>query len=301
VKSPQGGPDAASRWIAASARWVEERHQPTLSLVYLPHLDYNLQRLGPGHPRIPEDLRAIDTIVGGLLEFFRGRGVRPIVLSEYGISAVDRAVHLNRVFRRQGWITVKDELGLELLDCGASRVFAVADHQVAHIYLNDRSLERAVRDVVSREDGVAAVLGADEKRAAGLDHPRAGDLVALAKDNAWFTYYYWMDDAVAPDFARCVDIHRKPGYDPVELFLDPVLSVPKLRIAWRLLKKKLGFRMLMDLIPLDASLVKGSHGIIPGDQREHPLLLVDDAGLLASRQLAPTDVYGVIRRSVLGR
>ncbi len=299
--SPQGPPDAASRWIAASARWIEERHQPTLNLIYLPHLDYNLQRLGPRAPRIADDVRAADAIVGDLCAFFENRSIRVIVLSEYGITPVDTPVHLNRVFRQQGWLAIKDELGLELLDCGASRAFAVADHQVAHIYLNDRSIEPAVRRAVESTPGVANVLAGNSRQAAGLDHPRAGDLVALAHENAWFTYYYWLDDAKAPDFARCVDIHRKPGYDPVELFLDPQLSLPKLRIAWRLAKKKLGFRMLMDVIPLDATLVKGSHGIVPADEREHPVLIVDDAALLPATRLAATDVYGVLASTVSGR
>ena len=108
-----------------------------------------------------------------------------------------------------------------------------------------------------------SVLGEVEKTAAGLNHPRAGDLVAVAEPDAWFTYYYWLDDARAPDFARTVDIHRKPGFDPVELFLDPATPFSKLKIAWRLLQKRLGFRMLMDVIPLDATLVKGSHGSQP--------------------------------------
>ena len=298
VKSPQGGPDAASRWIAKSAQWIERRHQPTLNLIYLPHLDYNLQRLGPLHPSIADDVRAIDAIVGELVAFFRERSVRVVVLSEYGITPVDSPVHLNRVFRQHGWITVKDELGLELLDCGASRAFAVADHQVAHIYLNDPTIADKVRDVVRQQRGVAAVLDAGERRARGLDHPRAGDLIALAEENAWFTYYYWVDDAVAPDFARCVDIHRKPGYDPVELFLDPKLCCPKAKIAWRLLRKKLGFRMLMDLIPLDASLVKGSHGIVPSSERDYPILIVDRPDVLPGGRLAATDIHKLIQRVV---
>lgn len=298
MKSPQGGPDAASRWIAESAKWIENKYRPTLSLVYLPHLDYNLQRIGPNHPGIRADLRAIDAILGDLIQFFAGRGVTPVILSEYGITPVDTPVHLNRVFREKGWITIKDELGLELLDCGASRAFAVADHQVAHIYLNDRSIESTVRAVVEKQPGVARVVSGAEKNAMGLGHSRSGDLVALAKENAWFTYYYWLDDALAPDFARCVDIHRKPGYDPVELFLDPTLAAPKLKIAWRLLKKKLGFRMLMDLIPLDATLVKGSHGIIPSSRGDYPVLI--SSGVTAgSEPLAPTDVYGIIKQQVL--
>ena len=299
VKSPQGGPDAASRWIAESAKWIEQRHQPTLSLIYLPHLDYNLQRLGPANPGIAEDVQAIDAIVGDLIEFFRARSVSTLLLSEYGITAVDSAVHLNRVFRQRGWITIKDELGLELLDCGASRVFAVADHQVAHVYLNDRSLEIEARALIEAQPGVARVLGAADKKEFGLDHPRAGDLVALAAENAWFTYYYWLDDALAPDFARCVDIHRKPGYDPAELFVDPRLAMPKLRIAWRLLQKRLGLRMLMDVIPLDAGLVKGSHGIRAADRKNWPVLIAERSDAFAESPLKPTQVSEVIQRHVM--
>jgi predicted AlkP superfamily pyrophosphatase or phosphodiesterase len=299
VNSPQGRPDDASRWIAESAKWIEKRHSPTLSLVYLPHLDYNLQRLGPRHPEIVRDTEAIDSIVGDLIAFFHERDVAVLLLSEYGITAVDTAVHLNRLFREQGWIAIKEELGLEMLDCGASRVFAVADHQVAHIYLNDRSLEPVARDLVSKQAGVNRVLDAKGKKELGLDHPRAGDLVAVADENAWFTYYYWLDSALAPDFARCVDIHRKPGYDPVELFLDPKLAFPKLKIAWRLLKKKLGFRMLMDLIPLDPTLVKGSHGICPGHVQDYPLMIAERADVLPAEPMAATDVYGAIKRQVM--
>ncbi len=289
--SPQGPRDAATRWIAASAEWTERHHQPHLSLVYLPHLDYNLQRFGPVtqpatppphpattptlNPAIHQDLREIDDIVGGLLDFYSARNVEPILLSEYGITPVRHAIHLNRVLRSQGWLTVKEELGLELLDAGASRAFAVADHQLAHIYVRDPALLPAVRETLTAIPEIARVLGPSEKRELGLDHPRAGDLIAVAREDAWFTYYYWQDDARAPDFARCVDIHRKPGYDPVELFTDPALSplALKARIGWRLLRKKLGFRMLMDVIPLDASLVRGSHGARPVDRADWPILV----------------------------
>ncbi len=298
VDSPQGKADATTRWIANSAKWLEEKHSPTLQLVYLPHLDYNLQRYGPDDPRIARDIREIDSIVGDLIHFFESRDVQVMILSEYGVVPVNHPVHLNRLFRKKGWLTVKDELGLEVLDAGNSRVFAVADHQIAHVYLNDTSIVNEVRTELERTEGVDQVWGADEKKQFGIDHERAGDLVMLAKENAWFSYYYWMDDAVAPDFARCVDIHRKPGYDPVELFLDPNITAPKLKIAWRLLKKKLGFRMLMDLIPLDAGLVKGSHGVRPKDRREWPVFLTgrpNESGMIDS-----TDVYGRILRMVTG-
>ena len=324
IKTPQGSADCATRWIAESAKWIENKYSPTLNLIYLPHLDYNLQRHGPvavGRARSPQravvggetsvgamgtsrptnpaiirDLHTIDAIVGDLIQFFRERGVQVVLLSEYGITNVDRPIHLNRVFREQGWLTVKDELGLEILDAGASRVFAVADHQAAHVYLNYPSLEKPVREVLERTPGVGETLGKTEKIAAGIDHPRAGDLIAVAKENAWFTYYYWLDDARAPDFARTVDIHRKPGYDPVELFLDPKIPLAKLKIAWRLLQKKFGFRMLMDVIPLDASLVKGSHGGRPADKNDWPVFITERPDLLGAKEIESTDVYHALLR-----
>ena len=299
VQTPQGAPDAASRWIAESAKWIENKHAPTLSLVYLPHLDYNLQRLGPKHPGIAQDLREIDAIVGDLLDFFARRSVQVLLLSEYGITTVDNPVHINISLREQGWLTIREELGLELLDAGASRAFAVADHQVAHVYLNDRSLENKVRAALEKEHGVEKVLDRAQQAELGIDHPRSGDLIVVARENAWFTYYYWLDERRAPDFARCVDIHRKPGYDPAELFLDPKIPVVKMRILWRLLQKKLGFRMLMDVIPLNATLVKGSHGRRPADAADYPLLISSRPELLTNGLLNATDVYHMIKRHVL--
>ena len=249
------------------------------------------------NPAIIPDLHAIDAIVGDLIDFFSKRGVQVVLLSEYGITNVDTPVHLNRIFRQQGWLTVKDELGLEILDAGASKVFAVADHQVAHIYLNDASLEKSVRDVLEKTSTASERFWARRKKsAAGIDHPRAGDLMAVAQENAWFTYYYWLDDARAPDFARTVDIHRKPGFDPVELFLDPKIPLPKLKIAWRLLQKKLGFRMLMDVVPLDATLVKGSHGRRPADKKDWPVFITERPEFLGAQEIESTDVFHALLR-----
>lgn len=295
---PLAGIDS-SRWIAASAKWIEDRHSPTLSLIYLPHLDYNPQRLGPRHPTVINDIREIDFVVGDLISFFASRSVDVVLLSEYGITEVDHPIHLNRLFRKRGWITTREELGLELLDCGASRVFAVADHQVAHVYVNDAQLLSDVRTAVEQEPGVAAVYGHDEQAALGIRHERAGDLVVEADARSWFTYYYWLDDRRAPDFARCVDIHRKPGYDPVELFIDPALRFPKLRIARTLLKKKLGFRTLMDVIPLDASLVKGSHGRRP-DPADYPILVMPRGYETGSGAIQATAVYERLRAVIAG-
>ena len=284
----------SSDWIARSAMEVEEQFQPSLSLVYLPHLDYNLQRLGPEDPAIATDLHEIDTLCETLITFYESRGIRVTILSEYGISAVSKPVHLNRVLREHGFIALREERGLELLDAGASAAFALADHQLAHIYVNDPEVLPIVKTLIEKTTGVAYVLDAEGKKEHGLAHDRAGELVAVSEPDAWFTYYYWMDDARAPDFARTVDIHRKPGYDPVELFVDPNLKVPKLRLARRLAQKKLGFRYLMDVIPLDATLVKGSHGHLPADPDEHPVFITQQTDLLPSTTVRPTAVHDLI-------
>ncbi len=299
INTPKGPPDVVSRWIAESAKRIERKFAPTMNLVYLPHLDYNLQRHGPNRALIGSDLALIDNIVGDLLAFFDERSVQVVLLSEYGLSAVDTPLHLNRLFRKQGWLTVKEELGRELLDYGASRVFAVADHQVAHVYCQDASLQAKVQTLLEQTPGVAEVLDGPTKQAAGLNHPRAGDLIAVAAERAWFTYYYWLDDDRAPDFARTVDIHRKPGYDPVELFLDPSVPWMKARIAWKLLQKRLGFRMLMDVVPLDATLVKGSHGRRPSDAREWPVLITPRSDLMNQPQIESLQVCQLLARHVL--
>lgn len=280
----------STKWIAASAKWIEEKHWPSLSLVYLPHLDYNLQRVGLNMPLIAEDLKQVDEVVGDLIKFYERRQIQVILLSEYGITDVDQPVHLNRVFREKNWLSIKDELGLETLDQGGSRAFAIADHQLAHIYVNDASILNEVRAVLEETPGVQQVLGKMEKHYAGLNHERCGDLVAVADARSWFTYYYWQDDAKAPEFARCVDIHRKCGYDPVELFLDPAIRFPKLKIGLKLAKKIAGFRMKMDVIPLDATLVKGSHGRIPDDVEDWPVLIGDLPMLPRSASLQATQV-----------
>jgi predicted AlkP superfamily pyrophosphatase or phosphodiesterase len=291
-------PDAVSRWIAESAKWIERKYRPTLSLVYLPHLDYNLQRLGPEHPEVQNDYARIDSIVGDLIDFFESNGIQPIVLSEYGITAVSQPVHLNRVFREKGWLAIKNDLGLDYLDAGASQAFAVADHQVAHVYINNPAILSLVRSTLESVPGVDCVLDDREKKQLGIDHSRAGDLIAVADARSWFTYYYWHDNAKAPDFARTVDIHRKPGYDPAELFVDPAIGLPQVKIGAKLLKKKLGFRMLMDVIPLDATLVKGSHGRIPPSTMDYPLFITADKNLLTSPAINSTDVAGLIKKAV---
>lgn len=274
----------SSDWIAKATLHVMETRDPTLTLTYLPHLDYNLQRLGPGldHPRLQEDLREVDTLCGALITFAERTGRRVVVVSEYGITQARDAVHINRALREAGLIAVRpEEHGREILDAGASRAFAMADHQIAHVYVKDQARIPEVRALIEGLDGVESVWNEEGKRANGLDHPRSGELIAVAKPDRWFSYYYWLDDAKAPDFARTVDIHRKPGYDPVELFVDPEMPLATLQTAWKLVKRKLGQRQLLDVISLkDTRLVKGTHGRVTDDPDDGPLVISSAPELL---------------------
>ncbi|MGK7908678.1 MAG: alkaline phosphatase family protein [Synechococcus sp.] len=284
----------SSQWIADSARWMEERHNPTLTFVYLPHLDYCLQKFGPEPENIATDLKEIDAVCGDLIDYYEARGAQVVVLSEYGITRVNQPIHINRLLRQQGLIAVREELGLELLDPGASKAFAVADHQIAHVYINDPEAIPQVKALLEATDGIEMVLDEQGKQDFHLDCDRSGELVAIAKPEAWFTYYYWLDDAKAPDFARTVDIHRKPGYDPVEMFVNPELTLPMVKIGWTLLKKKLGFRYLLDVIPLDATLIQGSHGCAPPSPEAGPLLITHQSELLQQDSIQATDVFQIL-------
>jgi len=267
----------SSEWIAAATRRVMEEKRPTVTLCYLPHLDYDLQRFGPESPEAVRACGEIDRVAGELAEWAANSGSTVVVLSEYGITPVRDGVHVNRALRRAGLLAVQEvDLGWELLDAGQSAAFAVADHQVAHVYVNDPARIAETRAVLEATEGVAEVLDREAMADFGLDHARSGDLVAVAAPDRWFTYYYWLDDAKMPDFARTVDIHRKPGYDPVELFLDPTIPLPGLKIAWTLAKKKLGFRTLLDVIGTDSSLVRGSHGRLPERPEDGPVFLCTD-------------------------
>ena len=282
-----------SEWIAKAAMDIETTYSPSLQLIYIPHLDYILQKVGP-RGDIARDLGEVDALAGRLHDFFRGRGCRVVVLSEYGITQVSRAVHPNRILRDAGLLAVKVDLGREYLDPGRCRAFAVSDHQISHVYVEKPADIPAVKKLFAGVPGVEHVLDKSEQRAFGLDHERSGEVVLISTADAWFTYYFWNDDAKAPDYARTVNIHAKPGYDPCELFLDPALAFPKLSIAKALGKKILGFRYLMEVIPLDASLVKGSHGRITDKDADGPIFITSEPKLLRKERLESTDVCGAL-------
>lgn len=288
----------SSRWIIDSALWVLRERAPTSTFVYVPHLDYDLQRFGPNSPRAIQAVAEVDAALAELLDFAERERVRCVVLSEYGITEVSGAIAINRVLREAGLVRVREELGREQLDAGASEAFAVADHQVAHVYVKRPERIPEVARLLQGVPGIERVWGAAEKADAGLDHPRSGELVAIARADRWFSYYFWLDDARAPDYARTVDIHAKPGYDPVELFLDPNIRFPTLAVGRRLAARKLGFRTLLDVIPLDPGLVRGSHGRVTDDPDDGPVFITDQPELLGEGPVLATDVKDLLLRHV---
>lgn len=247
----------STRWILRGALWLMERHRPNLHWIYIPHLDYASQKFGPNSPQAVTALRELDAE----LAVFASEIPRAVaharttflVVGEYAMTDVTRVAHPNRIMREAGLLKVRDTDGGELPDLTASRAFAMVDHQFAHVFVepNDATQVAAVRDLLGSQPGVALALAGDERRSLGMDHPRCGDVVLVSEDDAWFSYYWWLDDARAPGFARTVDIHQKPGYDPVELFFDPATRG----------------------IPLNAELVKGSHGV-PATKACHRAALV---------------------------
>ncbi|WP_285010581.1 alkaline phosphatase family protein [Pedobacter faecalis] len=281
----------STQWIADASVITDELYNPTLTLIYLPHLDYCLQKFGHDYSKISKELSEIDQVLKGLVSYYEDQSAEIIILSEYGITPADKPVHLNRLFRQNGLLQIRTERGLELLDAGASKAFVVADHQVAHVYINDPAVRDQVKSLLENAPGIAEILDDAGKKKYHIDHERAGDFVLIAKPDSWFTYYFWLDDAVAPDYARCVDIHKKPGYDPVEMFMSS-----KARAAYKLLRKKTGFRYVMDVVPLDATLIKGSHGSLDNPKEFHPVLISSPEINAADRQA--DEVYDLIWKAL---
>lgn len=288
------GPGAnikSTQWIADASMINDDLHNPTLTTIYLPHLDYCLQKFGPDFSKISKELKEIDQVVEQLVTFYKKKGAEIIILSEYGIAPVSNPIYLNRLFRENDLLQIRVERGLELLDAGASKAFVVADHQIAHIYINDLAVTEKVKALLKDVKGIELILDREAQKEYHINHERAGDIVVVADEKSWFTYYFWLDDAVAPDYARCVDIHKKPGYDPVEMFMTS-----KGRAAYKLLRKLAGFRYVMDVIPLDATLIKGSHGRT-NIADEYKAVLITDG---VQKDVLPTDVFAIIWKSLKG-
>lgn len=261
----------ATDWISRAAAWHLEKDRPDLLLVYLPHLDYDPQRLGPSGCDWKRLGAELDTACATLWKSCEKVGARMWVVSEYGHFDSPNPVLPNRLLREQGFLEVRDGPFGETIETFQSRAFAVVDHQLAHVYVRDPADVGPVARCLGGLKGVDKIYQGSEKAEIGLDHPRSGEILLLSRRDSWFAYPYWLNEARAPDFARTVDIHRKPGYDPCEMLLDPNIRWLVLRLARRLISKKLGFRTLFDVIPLDPTLVKGSHGLAAEDRLDQPV------------------------------
>lgn len=264
-----------TQWIGECAGQVLADQKPDLTLVYLPHLDYDTQRLGPDGCDWKKLVGELDQAIQPIIDNAKKIGARIWVVNECTHGEVNQAVFPNRLLRQAGMLQAKRGPFGEMLDTFDSRALAVCDHQIAHVYVKHTEDIPRIRDLFQDNPSIEKIYCAEERQEIALHTDRAGDVILLSKPNAWFAYPYWEDDRMAPDFARTVNIHAKPGYDPCELFFDPKLWWPKGRAIRRLIQKKLGFRTLFDVVPLDTSLVKGSHGLPVSNDEDRPVMIGD--------------------------
>ncbi len=270
----------ATSWIADSAMQAAARFQPSFFYLYLPHLDYAAQKTGPDSPPALAALGELDEVIGKLIdgfgESYGDAELLWLAASEYAITPVDHVIYPNRTLRDAGLLSVREEEDGEHLDLEASLAWALVDHQFAHVFVKDAdpaTTERVV-SLFSNADGIERVLAGDDRGEYGMDHERTGEVILISDSNSWQAYYWWMDNANAPAFARTVDIHRKPGYDPVELCFDPATKG----------------------IPLDAALIGGSHGVPVTRDEQRGVLLASQPGILDSPNHTDTDVAGIVLR-----
>ncbi len=270
----------STAWIVDSAVHAAQQFRPNLFYVYLPHLDYAGQKFGPDSDEAKRALGELDGEISKLIDGFAKAyaDAQPLwlVASEYVISPVDHVTYPNRTLREAGLLAVREEDGCEHLDFSASRAWALADHQFSHVFVRDGDAATIskVKKLFAKQPGIAEVLTCDDFDRYDLSHANSGDVVLISESNSWQAYYWWLDDERAPTFARTVDIHRKPGYDPVEMFWDPVAKG----------------------IPLDATLVKGSHGAPALTTEQRGVLLSSERGVFVERPTADTDVADLVLR-----
>jgi predicted AlkP superfamily pyrophosphatase or phosphodiesterase len=268
----------STQWIVESAIVAARQFHPRFTYAYLPHLDYAAQKCGPDSPQAAAATVELDAAIGRLQDGLAEAGVDDVlwvVASEYVITPVSSAGFPNRRLREAGLLTLTEQDGTELLDVRASRAWAMVDHQLAHVFVKDTADVDRVAAIFRNDPSVHEVLTGRDRARRNLDHPRAGEVVLISKPDQWFAYYWWLDDARAPAFARTVDIHRKPGYDPVELFID----------------------MPTRATPLNASLVKGSHGFPADDATRRGVLVASTTDGIepgADGAIADTAVANII-------
>lgn len=267
----------SSVWIVESAIYAAATWKPEFFYIYLPHLDYAAQRTGPDSPQAQQSVVELDRLIGRLgREFAAAYGTQPLWLmaGEYAITPVNHVTYPNRVLREAGLLAVRQTDQGEELDLAASQAFALVDHQFSHVFVLDGQPATVARvvDLFRNRQGFAEVLWGEELARWHLAHPRSGEVVLVSTPESWQAYYWWFSDDAAPAFARRVDIHRKPGYDPVELHFDPASKG----------------------IPLDATLMKGSHGAPARDASQRTVLIASEPGLFPAETLADTDVFQIV-------
>ena len=242
---------ASSLWIIKSAKISIEKHQPDFLNVYLPHLDYAAQKFGPNSIEFENSVRELDLLIGDLLDFLNERFpnlYEILLLSEYSFNDVESSISPNTILRQFGFLDVNIIDGKEYIDFESSKAFAMVDHQISHVYIKS-GYEKEIYKIFKNQN-IGEILDNDSKKKFHIDHPNSGDLILCSQPNSWFNYFWWEDEKFAPDFTFNVDIHRKPGYDPLELFLDYET-------------KKISH---------DTSLIRGSHGLIPVNPNDSPLI-----------------------------
>jgi predicted AlkP superfamily pyrophosphatase or phosphodiesterase len=269
----------STEWIAASAAFAARQWQPKFFFIYLPHLDFAAQRNGPDSAAADAAIGELDAVIGKLandLSETYDEDLLWLAAGEYVINKVNHVAFPNRVLREAGLLSLREQADGEHLDLAASRAFAMVDHQMAHIYVNDGSEETAQQaaKLLQGRPGIAEVLVGAQRSRYALDHSRSGEVILISAPDSWQAYYWWLSDDRAPGFARTVDIHRKPGYDPVELFFDPAAKS----------------------IPLNASLVKGSHGAPAVDRSRRSVILASEPMMFPGPLVADTDVFGIVMK-----
>ncbi len=288
----------STAWIIDSAIRGAERFRPNFFTIYLPHLDYATQKEGPDSDAARTALTALDVEIGKLIDGLHNAYAddKPLwlVASEYAITPVDHVLYPNRQLRDAGLLSVIESDEGELIDYQASKAWAMVDHQFSHIFIRaaEPDIIRRAAALFHGEIGVTEVLSKQQQQQYNLDHDRSGELVVISEPNSWQAYYWWLDERQAPSFARTVDIHRKPGYDPVEMFIEPSPDSPEKGTAKG---PGVGPTYAMST-PLDATLVCGSHGAPARDSSQRGILLASQQGLFNERSLADTDVADIVLR-----
>jgi predicted AlkP superfamily pyrophosphatase or phosphodiesterase len=271
----------SSDWIARSAIHAAQAYRPNFFYIYLPHLDYAAQKSGPDSPAAQAALGELDEVLRRMVAEINAAYAQAgwplwLVASEYTIQPVSHVLYPNRILRQAGLLTVADGPEGEQLDIAASQAWALVDHQFSHVFVQggDQELAERAASLFRGQPGVAEVLVGKDRARYELEHPRSGEVVLVSTPDSWQAYYWWLADDRAPRYARTVDIHKKPGYDPVELCFDPATRS----------------------IPLDATLIKGSHGAPARDEAQRGVILASEPGVLVGRVLADTDVCELVLR-----